>query len=264
MAAQLLTEPVIRAIDANGLALSGAKLCFFLAGTLTPAAAYTTASLGTPHPNPLTADSGGLFASIYLDAATSYRIQLKTNAGSLIEDIDPVSFSAPAEASLSEVNAGVVTGKFVSPAKLASWTGVTTALGYAPVNKAGDTATALNITPASAPAANAAGFLGLPVVTLNSTANLTTAHVGRLVRHTDSTAYTWTLPPISTAGWVLNTVIAVRNFGSGVVTLARGSGVALRKGGSSVDAAVNLAQWGFAVLTMEDNDVWLVQGSGLS
>jgi hypothetical protein len=122
----------------------------------------------------------------------------------------------------------------------------------------------LNITPAAAPAANAAGFLGLPIVTLNAAANLTTGHNGRLVRHTDASAYAWTLPPMASAGWVLNTVIAVRNFGTGLITLTRGSGVAMRKGGSSIDANVTLAQWAFAVLTMEDNDVWIVQGSGLS
>jgi hypothetical protein len=264
MAAQLLTEPVIRAIDGNGFPIAGAKLYFFLTGTLTPTAVYTSASLATAHPNPMVADGGGLFAPAYLDPSVTYRLQLKTNGGALIEDVDPVSFTAPAEASLSEVNAGIATGKYVSPAKLAAWTGVPTALGFTPVNRAGDTATALNITPAAAPAANAAGFLGLPIVTLNATANLATGHSGRMVRHTDTSPYAWTLPPMSTAGWVLNTVIALRNFGSGAVTVTRGSGVVLRKGGSSIDANVNLAQWGFAVLTMEDNDVWVIQGSGLS
>lgn len=264
MAAQLLSEPVIRAVDSSGLTIPGAKLYFYLTGTLTPSAVYTSASLSIAQTNPVVADSGGLFAPIYLDPTITYRLQLKTNAGVLIEDVDPVSFSAPVEASLSEVNAGIVTGKFVSPAKLAAWTGVSTALGFTPLNRAGDTATALNLTPAAAPAANAAGFLGLPVITLNAAANLTTSHNGRLVRHTDASAYAWTIPPISTAGWVLNTAIALRNFGAGAITLTRGSGVALRKGGSSIDANATLAQWGFAVLTMEDNDIWLVQGSGLS
>ncbi|HZZ37117.1 MAG TPA: terminase family protein [Caulobacteraceae bacterium] len=209
--------------------------------------------------------NGALLYFRYIDSdedAENYQGHSYTRV--YVEEMDPISFSAPAEATLSEVNAGVVSGKFVSPAKLAGWTGVTTALGYTPLNKAGDTATALNLTPAATPAANAAGFLGLPVVTLNSTANLSTAHNGRMVRHTDSSAYSWTIPPISSAAWVLNTAIAVRNIGSGVITLARGSGVVLRKGGSSIDANVALAQWGFAFLSMEDNDVWLVQGSGLS
>jgi len=264
MAAQLLTEPVIRAIDANGLAVGGAKLFFFLSGTTVQASAYTTAALSAAHPNPLVADSGGLFPPVYLDPAVTYRLQLKTGGGVLIEDVDPVSFGAPAEASPAEVNAGVAGGKYVSPAGLAGWTGVAAALGYAPLNKAGDTATGLNLIAAAVPAVNAAGFLGLPVVTLNATADLTPAHNGRMVRHSDGGAHTWSLPPMASGGWVLATAIALRNVGSGVVTIARGSGVALRKGGSSVDADVALTQWGFAVLTLEDPDAWVAQGSGLS
>jgi hypothetical protein len=264
LAAQLLTEPVIRAIDANGLAISGAKLHFYLTGTTTPAAAYTSAALSTQHANPVVSDSGGLFAPIYLDPAVSYRVQLKTSAGALIEDIDPISFSSPSEATLAEVNAGVVTGKFVSPARLAGWTGISTALGYTPVNRAGDTATALNITPAASPATNAAGFLGLPVVTLNAASNLSNAHNGRMLRHTDSTAYAWTIPTSASAGWVLNTAIAIRNVGSGAITVTPASGVVLRKGGSSIDGSVSVGQWGFAFLAMEADNVWLIQGSGLS
>lgn len=192
------------------------------------------------------------------------RIQMSSAGGVLIQDVDPVAFGQPGEASVAEVNAGLASGKYVSPAGLAGWTGVAGALGYTPLNRAGDTASGLNLSPAAAPAVNAAGFLGLPVVTLNANANLGASHNGRMVRHTDATAYTWTIPPASTAGWVLSTAIALRNAGAGAITLARGAGVALRRGGGATDAAVTLAQWGFAFLTMEDMDVWIVQGSGLA
>jgi hypothetical protein len=57
----LFTSPVVRATDANNLALSGAKWFFYTSGTTVPALAYADAILLTPLSNPVVADSGGLF-----------------------------------------------------------------------------------------------------------------------------------------------------------------------------------------------------------
>ena len=167
----LLPAPVLVAVDGNGAPISGALLQFYLTGTTTPATTYSNASLATPNANPVVANGSGLFGPVYLDPGVTYRLQLKTAAGSVLADIDPVSIGA-AEATLTQVNAGVATGVYVSPAKLAAWTGVATALGYTPVNKAGDTATDLAITP-TAPATNSAGYLGAPIN--NQTASYTLA-----------------------------------------------------------------------------------------
>jgi hypothetical protein len=83
--------PVVRATDANNLALSGAKWYFYITDTTTPAAVYTTSALDVPHANPVIADSGGLFAPIYLSRSVIYRAVLKTAAGAPIADIDPIS-----------------------------------------------------------------------------------------------------------------------------------------------------------------------------
>jgi hypothetical protein len=85
----LFVPPVVRATDANNLALSGAKWYFYTTGTTTPAAVYTTSALSVAHPNPVVADSGGLFAPIYLDPAVTYRAILKTAGGTTIQDVDP-------------------------------------------------------------------------------------------------------------------------------------------------------------------------------
>lgn len=79
-----------RATDSNGAPVAGAKLYFYETGTTTLAPIYTSSALTVEHPNPVTADSGGKFAPIYLDTANTYRAVLKTADGtSTLEDIDP-------------------------------------------------------------------------------------------------------------------------------------------------------------------------------
>lgn len=92
----LFASPVVRATDANNLALSGARWHFYEAGGLTPATVYTTAARNVAHANPVVSDSGGQFASIYLDPIVSYRAVLKTAGGSTIADIDPISVTLTA------------------------------------------------------------------------------------------------------------------------------------------------------------------------
>lgn len=123
MTGNLLPVVVWRAIDANGLAMSGAKLYFYLTGTTTPTNTYTSSTLGTPNANPLVSDSGGLFAVAYLNPAITYRVMLKTSGGSTILDVDPFTVAA-------NIAAGQVTG-----AMLASGA-VNTELGYTAANDA--------------------------------------------------------------------------------------------------------------------------------
>lgn len=91
MAAELFTPPS-RALDANADPYSGALAYFYATGTTTPQSVYTTSSLGTPHANPVVADSSGKFANIYFDASLTYRVVIKNSAGSVtLHDIDPVN-----------------------------------------------------------------------------------------------------------------------------------------------------------------------------
>jgi hypothetical protein len=90
----LFVPPVTRATDANGTVLSGAKRYFYRTGTTTPAPIYTSAALTTEHQNPVVADSGGLFAPIYLDDALTYRMVEKTALGTTLQDVDPYNGSS--------------------------------------------------------------------------------------------------------------------------------------------------------------------------
>jgi hypothetical protein len=95
--AALFISPVVRAINANGATLSGAKWYFYETTSLDAAPIYTSSALSTEHPNPVVADSGGLFEPIYLDTGITYRAILKTSAGITIQDVDPYNSEAAAQ-----------------------------------------------------------------------------------------------------------------------------------------------------------------------
>ena len=91
MAAELFTNPS-RSLDANADPYAGALAYFYATGTTTPQSVYTSAALSTPHANPVVADSGGKFATIYMDATLSYRCVIKNSTGAVtLHDIDPVN-----------------------------------------------------------------------------------------------------------------------------------------------------------------------------
>ncbi len=180
MSGVLLFPPVFRAVDASGEPINGAGLQFYLTGTTTPTPVYTDDTRGTPLSNPVIADSGGLFAPIYLDPAVTYRAQLLDAASTIIADVDPIAGTVVA-ATQAQVNAGVATGVYVTPATLAAWTGLPTALGFTPVNKAGDTATNLALA-FTALLANSAGYLGAPVNEQDANYVLALSDAGKMVR----------------------------------------------------------------------------------
>lgn len=86
-------------LSATGQFQAGCYLCFFVTGGTTPTNVYSDAVLATslsqPTPgsvNPTggtVADSAGRFVAIYMDPTVTYRYQLYSAAGSLLEDIDP-------------------------------------------------------------------------------------------------------------------------------------------------------------------------------
>lgn len=63
--------------DLNGNSVSGAKIYFYKAGTLTLQAAYTDAELTTPAANPVIADSAGYY-NAYLSPLLEYDIVIKS------------------------------------------------------------------------------------------------------------------------------------------------------------------------------------------
>jgi hypothetical protein len=261
MAGLLLAQPVFRAVDANGAPMAGAQLQFYQTGTTTPTPVYSSAALSTPLSNPVVADSGGLFPPMWLDPTVTYRVQLLTAAGGLVQDIDPAAESV-VEATQAQVNAGTATGVFVSPAKLAAWGGIAAALGYVPLNKGGDTATNLQLA-FNSYQTNSAGYLGAPVNEQDGSYTLQASDTGKMVRAFISAAATYTVPPNL---FTLGAGIVVRNAGnsSATLTVARGSGVTLYGAGGTTSKDWSLAPGALATILSDTTNTWVISGAGLS
>ena len=67
----LMNVPRLRALDANGDPVSGAKALFYEAGTSTPVTVYTDEALSLPHSSPVVADSEGRFPQIYFTSGAT-------------------------------------------------------------------------------------------------------------------------------------------------------------------------------------------------
>lgn len=79
MAGSVLGLPIFRAFTANGAPLVGGKLFSYAAGTSTPQATYTDASLSVPNANPVILDANGQ-APVWL-SALGYKLILQDSLG---------------------------------------------------------------------------------------------------------------------------------------------------------------------------------------
>jgi hypothetical protein len=258
----LLPAPILVALDANGAPISGAQLQFYLTGATTPTPVYTDDALDTPLSNPVVANSAGLFPAMFLDPTITYRAQLLTATGGLIADRDPITVGV-AQATQAQVNAGAATGVYVDPATLAGWTGVAAALGFTPVNKAGDTATNL-VLANPAPAANSAGYLGAPPNEQDASYTFVITDAGKMVRANDGSAVTYTIPPNSAVAFPPGTAIVIRNVGAGTLSIAPGAGVTLTGAGAATAGTFTMAQYGLATMIQETANTWVLSGVGLT
>lgn len=73
-----------------------------------------------------------------------------------------------------------------------------------------------------------------------------------------------TIEPNGTVAFPLGTVLTVINNGSGVLTLTRGAGVAMKWAATGADANRALAVGGMATLIKVGTDLWWITGAQLS
>lgn len=99
----------LRLTDANGNILAGAKMYVFDAGTTTPTDCYTSSALSVAHPNPLVADSGGLFDEAFFAAGT-YKIRFTTSADATVWEVD--NYTVEASGSQVDFPTAVKTANF--------------------------------------------------------------------------------------------------------------------------------------------------------
>ena len=96
MAGTLTPTPFQTVLDDTGVAVSGALIYTYTAGTTTAAATYTTSALSVANANPIVADSAGRYVA-YLTAGANMKFVYKTAAGATIRTQDNV-LSVPGSA----------------------------------------------------------------------------------------------------------------------------------------------------------------------
>ena len=89
MAGTLTPTPFQTVLDATGIAVSGAKIYTYTAGTTTAAATYTTLALDVANANPIVADSSGRYVA-YLPAGGNFKFTFKTSGDVLIKEQDNI------------------------------------------------------------------------------------------------------------------------------------------------------------------------------
>lgn len=111
--------------------------------------------------------------------------------------------------------------------------------------------------------ADSLGYRGAPPATQDSNYTFVITDFGQSKLHTSGTEHTYTIPPNSTAAFPISTSILITNIGA-AVTIARGSGVDLRRAGVGTDANITIPQWGVCTLFKYGTNSWLAVGVGLS
>jgi hypothetical protein len=78
-----------QAVVVEGAPVPNAKLHFYLTGTSSPLASFTTSALSIAHPNPVPTDAAGKIPPIYLDNTKTYRLVIKNRLGDTLYEQDP-------------------------------------------------------------------------------------------------------------------------------------------------------------------------------
>lgn len=81
--------PFVTVINAIGIPYPGAQLFFYASGTSTLLATYADEGLTVANPNPMVANSGGMFSNIWLQPL-NYKVVLEDANGDEVWTADPV------------------------------------------------------------------------------------------------------------------------------------------------------------------------------
>lgn len=89
----------------DGTPIPQGKAYFYLAGTSTLSAPFTTSALSVTHPNPVVAGEDGVLPAIYLDPTLTYKVKVTDSAGTLVYETDDYNTveDALTQASLGEI-----------------------------------------------------------------------------------------------------------------------------------------------------------------
>jgi hypothetical protein len=131
-----LGYPIFKGWTLAGTPAAGYKVYTYLAGTSTPLASYTTSALSVANPNPVILDANGE-AQIWL-GSQSYKIVLATDLDVVVWTIDNVSGVIGSGSGGGSSTGSVLTFNTRTGDVTLTFADVFAALGYTPMNKAGD------------------------------------------------------------------------------------------------------------------------------
>jgi hypothetical protein len=242
MAYQLFRLPKATQVTPATVVSPGAKLNFFVTGTTTRQDTYTTSALSVAHPNPVVADSAGVFPAVYLDPSLVYKLTLTTSSDVLIYTVDPVN---------DQVLSSAVIGGLLYPRSAAeisaSVTPTNYAINYGIVERYG--AVGDNVTND-----NTAFVSAFAVAAVSSPPNLS------FVRTTPGKKYfissnTLVIPDGCEfdirGSWIRSTTVAAMTFGSNtvlsghnaVIETSGGSGAAIKKTDTGTPSRWDIKGW---------------------
>lgn len=100
----------------------------------------------------------------------------------------------------------------------------------------------------------------------NSSYTLALSDIGKSIYHSNSAAYTWTIPPNSSVAFPVGAAITMINDASANVniTIARGSGVTQILAGDGTNQNCTLARYGVATIIKVGTNKWYCSGNGVS
>lgn len=203
-------------------------------------------------------------AASYVGAATQAPKWSTPRSITVGGDVSGTSAAWDGSANLTTFNITINNGS-VTAAKLASGAALSN-LGFTPANLSGAEFSGnvrLNFV-ATHLHDDSAGFRGLPPKLVNSDYVFIVDDCGRMIRHTSGTAHGFTLNPYGSTPYQVGGTIVIRNVGTGIVNITRGSGVNLRKAGSSTSQDIVVNQWGLVTLIQEEVNVWVASGTGMA
>lgn len=248
----LTYQPVIQLVDENGVPRAFALMSITQTGTTTPVEVYSDAAQTEPLSQPIAADDEGIFPAIYYDPGSLYRMRIIAADGDFgdpLIDIDP--FNIVLEVTADMIADGAIEEK----------------LGYTPVDPANAvfTAPARYVMDPANPPLNAydLGYMGSPRNIKDINYNIVVGDSGCLLMHDDVSTVTWIIQPNAADpvyGFPIGHGFWVYNDNTGVVTIARGAGVELRKAGESTSQDLALNQWQMAYIKQVDTDKWTAFG----
>jgi len=110
----------------------------------------------------------------------------------------------------------------------------------------------------------AIGYRDIPQVSFTGNTTISTTDAGKHFYSTQSTDYILTIANNASQGFQVGAAITIVNQGTGNITVAQGSGVALYLAGNATSGNRSVATFGMATLLKVSTDTWFINGTGVS